>query len=646
MKYLLIGTGRSLDVHLTAELLKAGEEVFCVLPSEVKGKLKIPSVAHSYYWTDISFSDYFTAVHPDTVIFNCSFREDRSAYLLREVLDCSVRFEISNFILISSTEIYGHETESVITERTVPAPDTLEGREAAQAEFSLELLEDRFDSILIARLDTYLDPDTDSKDLLLEDFVAAVSQNEVIQAETDKTIQLLCLTDAARAISLLAVSGLHGIYNVASRIKRSPMEICQALKEHTKSQVVIQPVSGLTERKRYVDSSKLFMDTEWVEMENPLDVIEKVEDAPEVQTTAAKKRSLPETIRQPLEVCILAVIAGGLTMICATNEVFSVIDWPVLYIVLVSLIYGVRYSILASCLCALLHLFSKGINPFGIRDFYLLAGNILVIVQYLGIGMLISYFISTLRGRIGRLKEEKNTLSASLKRIQAINQENIHIKEEYEKQILSAQNSYTALYGQFHQLIQTETMKQLLDTGLKMAQRMFACNGAALWELSPTGRLLRCLGSEGNQPPAQIKHRKQFMRSVNTRDVYEGDPFSDEPAFVIPVSSARGIDLVLLLRDDELNNGTLGKINDMKTFGLMISDIRIMRERVLLMPGQSEIAGTENEKVKSDLFEISSVHLNSYEKKTNDSDLPDESLLFSPNQRKGITVPEAKEGKV
>lgn len=58
MKYLLIGTGRSLDVHLTAELLKAGEEVFCVLPSEVKGKLKIPSVAHSYYWTDISFSDY------------------------------------------------------------------------------------------------------------------------------------------------------------------------------------------------------------------------------------------------------------------------------------------------------------------------------------------------------------------------------------------------------------------------------------------------------------------------------------------------------------------------------------------------------------------------------------------------------------
>lgn len=133
---------------------------------------------------------------------------------------------------------------------------------------------------------------------------------------------------------------------------------------------------------------------------------------------------------------------------------------------------------------------------------------------------------------------------------------------------------------------------------------------------------------------------------MNTRDVYEGDPFSDEPAFVIPVSSARGIDLVLLLRDDELNNGTLGKINDMKTFGLMISDIRIMRERVLLMPGQSEIAGTENEKVKSDLFEISSVHLNSYEKKTNDSDLPDESLLFSPNQRKGITVPEAKEGKV
>ena len=94
------------------------------------------------------------------------------------------------------------------------------------------------------------------------------------------------------------------------------------------------------------------------------------------------------------------------------------------------------------------------------------------------------------------------------------------------------------------------------------------------------------------------------------------------------------------------DNGTLGKINDMKTFGLMISDIRIMRERVLLMPGQSEIAGTENEKVKSDLFEISSVHLNSYEKKTNDSDLPDESLLFSPNQRKGITVPEAKEGKV
>lgn len=615
MKYLLIGAGRSLDICLASELLKAGEEVFCLLPAAQKGHCSVPASAHAYYWDEIRFIDFFTAIRPDAAVFVCPYGVEQTPYLLKESLDCAVRTGTERFVLVSSAKIYGQSQKDVITESTVPAPAELAGREAAQAEYSLQLLADRFESTLTVRLDDFLEPGGDLETSVLAEYLTVLKQQAEIQVDPDDTDQILCLADAARALSLLTASPLQGIYNVASRKKVKKADVFRALKERTQSLISVKTVPGQADRpsKPYIDASRLFGDTEWVEKENPLDILRKPEVQQEQKIPESPKKPLPKAVRQLAEVAVLAVVAGGLSMACSSSAVFSVIDWPMLYVILVSLVYGVRYSMLASCLCALLYLFSEGINPFEMNDFYLLAGNILVIAQYLGTGMLISYFTTMLKNKIYRLREEKKDLGSALSRIRAINQENIFIKEEYEKQILSAQNSYAALYGQFHKLLQTGNAKDMNSAVLQTAMEQFQCTGASLWQLSPLYRPLQCLESLGTTPSPGLVHREEFIRSIQQEEVYAGDPFCNEPSFAIPIRSVRGVDSVLFLHDGRFNNNSLGRINDMKTLGLMVSDIRRLQESAALYKTQSAVMDQAEEEtsVPSSLFEIQPVSLHS-----------------------------------
>lgn len=575
MKYLLIASCSVMENHLIRELIKDGHEVSVLLPDSAATHISKIRHAQYFFYENLDFSIFFSSIMPDFVIFSNLYKETgESAMILRETLKNCHSHSVRHFLLCSSVDVYGMET-GVVCESSPCHPRGATGIEASQAEHFVDLSQEIFDQVLIARL-----PSVDTASAL-EQIIEVVKEREEIRVSSLQKLQLLSARDQARAVARLANSSLNGIYNVASRKKVSKIELYQSICKQKKLGCHILP-DNLAIDSLWIDSSLLFEETEFIELEDPLTVLETIKT--DIQDTpvflAKNKNNMPASVRKTIEVLILGSAAWGLSLVCTANPVFSQIQWLMLYTVGIALVYGIRYATLAASLSSLVSLLLSGSNPFEVEDFYLLAGDILVIAQYLTIGLMVSYFVTVLRQKINLLHKKKQDLSIRLEEVQTVNQENIRIKESYEKQILGAQTGYAALYAQFHTLASANSQSDLYKLTLSVAKKFFNCSAAAIYPLTPLLRPGKCIcTSDDSLSVIKLSNKAQFSACMKSHEVYLGDPFAGEPSYALPICGLKGIESVLFLQDPQFEGTNLQTISNMNTFAAMLSDLYKIQER-------------------------------------------------------------------
>lgn len=569
MKHLIISSGSVMEQSLTGQLIKDGEEVFVLTSAEHKSKINRDRRAHYYWWNDLDFSAVFSSVLPDQVIF-CAGEAADPAAILRHVMDCSQQTNVNKFILVSSVSVYG-EAVGMIDESVPVCPADSKGIQYTELEFSLGLKQNQFERTVIARIPEMLpETDTDLSQTVFAEYARQLEVRAEITAGSSPTIQWLCPSDISRAISLLAQAPVEGIYNIASKFPVSEYEIFTSLKKKLKSETTVTP--GICPARKVI-SRRLFADTEWFERGRILSSADRCQIAGSQEDEVKKQSfSISPNIRKGLEIVLLGGFFAFMQYFSMNSEVFAAIQWMIVYVVLASLIYDVKWSTMSSLTAAVVHLIFAGVNPFAADNFYLLAGNILVVVQYLVIGLTISYSTTLLKNRIQDEKTKRKLLNRKFNEIKTINAENVLIKSEYEKQILKAERGIATIYSFFHPLTECENREELFETAVKNAVEMIGAKAGGIALVSPVYSCGDPLFATDASRTIRIKNTHAFRSCMKKQEVYLGNPFEEEPDFCLPVYGMKGCEAVLYLYGEDLKQNSLQQINEMKVISMMISD--------------------------------------------------------------------------
>ena len=118
-----------------------------------------------------------------------------------------------------------------------------------------------------------------------------------------------------------------------------------------------------------------------------------------------------------------------------------------MYVVIISLGYGVKQGALAVVFSSIIYLTVQGGSIFEMTNFYSYAESVLMIVEFIFFGIMVGYSVDMIKEEKRNDKIELQRISDSYEKLKEINDKNVLLKNEYEKRVLDAKTSLPRLYS-------------------------------------------------------------------------------------------------------------------------------------------------------------------------------------------------------
>lgn len=182
-------------------------------------------------------------------------------------------------------------------------------------------------------------------------------------------------------------------------------------------------------------------------LEDEIGVILNTIKENEIQEIKKKRRNANASkfIFALLENIVLFAIAYLLTMITANNWIGEVVDFYLLYVILIAVVHGTAQTLVAAIL-SIIGQFSSMLSEEGIGGILGNYGPYVWVLQLLIAGMLVAYMRDKFKINLKDTQEDNKYLKIELDEIKEINDSNVYIKEIYEKRLINYKNSMSRLY--------------------------------------------------------------------------------------------------------------------------------------------------------------------------------------------------------
>lgn len=587
MKIAYIGTADGLAETLVERLVQEGNEVYLLSDKELSRKSG-PRSLHRFYRAPRkgeSFEDLVRSIAPDCVIFAGSsylptLQDDeadedvtRLARTLRAVSDMpSVRF-----VLLSSTEVYG-ATEGLADESAGRNAASERGIRFIREEDLLEIYRKQraLDAVILRASQLYTDrPKEGNGDFLSRSFTDAVQAKSPLVADV---FQPLHVADLADAVKRVLNAGGQSVYNVSGSTELSARRlhelICreEALSEHP---VQWERAAGFV----LADSTLIRQELGWGDMRN----LEKQLQAGEisferipVSAQREKKRILPKAVRQLIENFLIFAVFFALDYFSGSQNLLAQVNWMMIYVILVSLSYNIYQSALAAVLASAAYLFTRNVGIADLGTFQLYAGSVLHIMEFVFLGLMVSYTVNSLREEVRRLRRDQSLLEEEYEDLKAINSENVLIKNEYEERLLTSKTGFPKLYDLVSRLMVQEPDRILMET-MQVISELIRTDTVAVYQGQEGSPWLRLVGALSDEAAMEGKTWNLFRfphiyDAVAQGEIYQGKLGSDDPALVLPIACENGPQAVVLIKRLPFESETLYHINLLKTLTLLLKD--------------------------------------------------------------------------
>lgn len=590
MKVAYVGNCDSLSTAVMERLYKEEMDVF-FLSEEPVTKKNVSFFKYKNYQLTNQKEEIvriFQSIHPDVVIYagngylnpkwDGEQRENLS--VLAAVLEECVCTDVSLFVCLSSTEVYGKGVGKVV-ETSALFPQTKKGMWMLQEEDMTEMYhKQRGLNTVILRLEPVFSEEIQigSKEFFGQ-LAAEVTSGSVVEIP-EQQLQPVHVSDVADAIKRIIDWGKPEIYNVSSSEQIKVSELVRYICEAKEMGFPVSINKAEEEQKPYIDNAKIKQEQEWTDFWLLRDLIKEkriVFREPE-QKTERKKIGAARTkkgIRRTFETVLLFGIFCMCYLLSQNHSLFSQVDWLLIYVVVISLCYGVKQGAIGVILSSIVYLVSQKENILEMTNFYSYVESVLMIVEFVFFGIVVGYTADILREENRNRKQELKLLKESYEKLKEISDKNILIKNEYEKRVLEAKAGLPYLNSVMNRIHTLDTERIFMEC-LQVVAELMQTKTVAVYKVNRSNGYLRLVASlnagsaiEGNS--WNLKKYPELEKAIKENRVYEGDIWKGEPAIVLPISSSKGCEAAVFIKELPMEKLSLYSVNLLRTLLEMFS---------------------------------------------------------------------------
>ena len=586
MKIVYIGTSDGLAETLAERMGQEGNDVYVLSDKAFPRKPKGASL-HRFYRTPRkgeNFGKLLRSVSPDLVIFAGNHyisgiweeESDEDLTLLAWSLRTAAAFPYVKFILLSSTEVYGNTGEKS-DESAETAAVSERGIRFIREEQLLDIYRKRhgMNAGILRASQLYTSrPKEGERDILSRSFSSAVHPDVRMP---NHVFQPLHVSDFADAVKRVAYGGSRYVYNVCGSAEISGKRLYQLACRHEKlsEQDIRWEDSGCG---ALADSGRIRKELGWSDFRNLEEQMQGGEITFERSSAQKnkKKRIFPKGIRQLAENLLIFAVFFFLNSLCSTHSLFSRIDWLMIYVILISVSYNIYQSTFAAVLAGAACLYGRHLGIQELTTFYSYADSVLAVMEFLFLGLVVSYTADMLREDAGSVRLELKMLKEEYEDLKAVNEENVLIKNEYEERLLTSKSGFPKLYGLVRRLMVQEPDRILMET-MQIISELIRTDTVAVYQGKLGSPWLRLAGalSDSSAMDGKTWNLSDFPRiydAVERGELCQGEFGSGEPAVVMPVVCRGFSEAVVLIRTLPYECETLYHINLLKTLSLLLRD--------------------------------------------------------------------------
>jgi len=526
----------------------------------------------------------FSSVKPQIVIFegfgymNAEWSMEQKDYfsLLAGVLEESKNQKVDMLIFLSSTEVYGDTAEYLQADIEL-VPKTRRGMWLAQAENMVQAYhkQHRLTTAILRLSQVFGDEiDLNAKDYFAELAKLATEDMTIIE----EILQPIHVDDVADAVKRIIDRRESVIYNVCSSFQIKKSKVLQFIGDlyGKRNSCTIES----EERQRVISNQRLKEEQEWVdfwklEEQFQTDKIKIRKKEKEKAVKTKKRKELRGPVRKLLENLVIFAFFFILYLFTRDHSLFSQVSWMLIYVMLISLVYGVKQSAMAVVLASIGHLLVQRGSLVNMTNFYTYIENVLVIVEYVFFGIIIGYTVDMLREQLRIKGQETEELQQAFDRLKDINEQNVMTKCEYEKRILDSKTSIPKLYSIIQKIDVLDTERIFMEV-LHVIEELMDTDTVAVYKVGERSNYLRLIAALNDKSIMEkrswnLEKYPKIKEGICKNELYEGDIWNNEPAIVMPISINNVCKAVIVIKEVDKEKMSLYHINLLRTLLLLVS---------------------------------------------------------------------------
>ncbi len=592
MKVIYAGACNSLASKLVDRLVKEEDQIYIISNEEFDVSIK-PALKYKlyrYHGDDFGLGKIFSSIKPDVVVFageiymgdQWEYNNRTNAYLsgLLNILNLSLVHNIQKFIYLSTVEVYPIGTE-ICVETDVKTPLTYKGQLCSFGEDMVLSFNHNYSmDTVILRMDNIYGCTFMEKQ---QDFLTSTANNfytkDEFEVNCNKYLRPIHIKDCVDAIFRAKNMTSSLIYNVSGPKVLTEVRIAGLLGVKLKMEDKVKEVEGPF-ISRTIDCSSIKRDLEWVcyhEIETSLSNQEIDLTQKDIKAVREKRKALSKAPVITLENIVIFLIFCGLTAIFKNFQAFNAFNPMIIYIVSIALLLGTRQVSISVILASGAYVLAQnGLKDWNNLNVLSSAEFIITVVQYMFIGVAVGYTVEHSRTIISEKENENDFFSKELQEVQEINDDNIKIKREYEKRILTYKTSLPKLYSIISRLTVLEPEKIFVEA-IDVIKDIMDTDTVAVYLANDRNSYIRLIASSNSDAifhgkSINMDHYSKMKDMLHKNELFVGSQWDEsEPSLAAPIFYEGKCIAVIIINEMKFSGLNLYQMNLFRTLTILIA---------------------------------------------------------------------------
>ncbi|MBB6634693.1 NAD-dependent epimerase/dehydratase family protein [Cohnella thailandensis] len=602
MDVLITGGSGFIGSFVAERFHKEGHKIY-IIDNLSTGRRENLTIPHKLYTLDVEdpkCDEVFQSVSPDVVI-HLAAQVDVATSILRPQLDtqsninglvnmlqCAKKSGAGKFIFASSAAVYGKAEEIPLREDAPAEPLSPYGINKKMGEYYCAKWKEMYGlDTLCFRFSNVYGPRQGGRG---EGGVVSIFAERIIEGreltvygDGGQTRDFIFVRDVVDAIYRGAMSGATGVYNLSTQSQTSVNRLLETLGKFAELPKIAysEPRPGDIYHSS-LDNSRVKKDLDWVPLysiEEGLKLTyewfrEKTPDKADKPRERKASSVLWSRWIKPLAENLIAFAA--VAVLAKTDLLFhSNIDFKLIYVILLGVVYGMRQSILSAVLASGLYFYeslSAG------REWVSLLydpESLFNVAIYLFFGFLVGFVVDRNKRTVKQTKTDLNVLREKYSFLKGIYSDTKSIKEQLQRQLIGSKDSIGRIYGIIRQLEKMEPEEVVTSsvgvlTEIMEAKRIsvYSTNGSDYMRL-----LLHSYDTGFSLPKTMRLSDHPQLRDValHGRMFVNRELTPDLPMFVAPVMQGDQVVALVSLHDPDFERLNLRYENLFKVCVELIS---------------------------------------------------------------------------